>query len=73
MRIKINQLENDLTLQIKRLDIICKSKGLPRPKRDILGNGSQGGSQTRGTYVSPYGRNRVSPSGPNAYARSGGR
>ena len=36
MRVKINQLENDLLHQIKRLDIICKSKGLPRPKRDIL-------------------------------------
>lgn len=35
-RVKINQLENDLLHQIKRLDIICKSKGLPRPKRDIL-------------------------------------
>lgn len=36
MRVKINQLENDLLHQIKRLDIICKSKGLPRPKKDHL-------------------------------------
>lgn len=36
MRIKVNQLENDLAQQIKRLDIICKSKGLPRPNKDIL-------------------------------------
>ncbi len=60
MRVKINQLENDLLHQIKRLDIICKSKGLPRPKKDHL---VQSSSQTRGTYVSPYGRNRVSPAG----------
>ena len=49
--------------QIKRLDIICKTKGLPRPNKEILRN-LQGGSASRvgGTYVSPYGRNRgVSP------------
>jgi len=28
MRVKINQLENDLEHQLKRLEIICKSKGL---------------------------------------------
>ena len=47
MRVKINQIENDLLAQIKRLDIICKSKGMPRPKRDILekdkGIGAGGG------------------------------
>ena len=43
---------------MKRLDIICKSKGLARPKRDgvLL-------SQTRGTYVSPYSRAKASPAG----------
>ena len=35
-RVKVNQLENDLLLQLKRLDIICKSKGLPRPGRDRI-------------------------------------
>lgn len=43
--------------QIKRLDIICKSKGLPRPKRDFL----QQSQERTNTYVSPYQRNRVSP------------
>jgi hypothetical protein len=47
MRVKVNQLENEISLQIKRLDIICKSKGLPRPQRR---NQSQGS----GTYASPY-------------------
>lgn len=65
MRFKINQIENDLMHQIKRLDIICKSKGLPRPNKDILKSLGQGGSATRAgnTYVSPYGRNRASPVG----------
>ena len=31
LRVKINQLENDLEHQLKRLEIICKSKGLKRP------------------------------------------
>ena len=64
MRFKINQIENDLMHQIKRLDIICKSKGLPRPNKDILKT-LGGGSATRAgnTYVSPYGRNRASPAG----------
>jgi len=30
-RVKVNQLENELEHHMKRLDIICKSKGLPRP------------------------------------------
>jgi len=58
----MNQLENDLELQIRRLDIICKSKGLPRPKRQTSTDRKPGGS-----YVSPYGQrgtNSVSPSGP---------
>lgn len=53
-RVKINQLENDLEHQLKRLDIICKSKGMQRPKRPAIlpekpGRGS--------SYVSPYRRN----------------
>ena len=31
VRVKVNQLENELDHHLKRLDIICKSKGLPRP------------------------------------------
>ncbi len=31
VRVKVNQLENELEHNLKRLDIICKSKGLPRP------------------------------------------
>ena len=71
MRVKINQLENDLLHQIKRLDIICKSKGLPRPKRDILnkdGAGAGSASRTGGTYVSPYGANRNNRVSPGATA-----
>jgi hypothetical protein len=33
VRVKVNQLENELDHHLKRLDIICKSKGLPRPQR----------------------------------------
>jgi hypothetical protein len=33
VRVRVNQLENELDHHIKRLDIICKSKGLPRPQR----------------------------------------
>lgn len=31
LRVKVNQLENELDHHLKRLDIICKSKGLARP------------------------------------------
>lgn len=31
LRVKVNQIENELDHNLKRLDIICKSKGLPRP------------------------------------------
>ena len=50
-------------LQIKRLDILCKSKGLPRPKRDhLVGlSPSVGAGGSRGTYVSPYARAKASP------------
>ena len=48
LRVKVNQLENDIDHNIKRLDIICKTKGLPRPQR----RNSAGGS----AYVSPYRR-----------------
>jgi hypothetical protein len=52
--VKINQLENELEAQLKRLTIICKSKGLPRPTRPkILPENSRVGSGARGTYVSP--------------------
>ena len=69
MRVKINQLENDLEHQLKRLDIICKSKGMPRPKRPaILPDRANRGS----SYVSPY---RVakgaSPAGRNLSNNSG--
>jgi hypothetical protein len=46
---------------LKRLDIICKSKGLPRPQRRTLSNASGG---ARGSnYVSPY---RQGPGSQNA-------
>lgn len=69
---KINQLENDLLMQIKRLDIICKSKGLPRPKKDHILPDKGTTRQTGGTYVSPYSRSRVSP-GVSKPANSGSR
>ena len=76
MRVKINQLENDLLAQIRRLDIICKSKGLPRPKKDILQTAQTASAPraTGGTYISPYNRNRISPAGgANTYGtRSNG-
>jgi len=54
VRVKVNQMENDLEHHLKRLDIICKSKGLPRPQRkaSLLGEKPKAGS-----YVSPYRRN----------------
>ena len=59
VRVKINQLENDLEHQLKRLEIICKSKGMPRPKRpSVLPEKAARG----GSYVSPYRlQNRASP------------
>ena len=51
VRVKINQLENDLEHQLKRLDIICKSKGMPRPKRPSV---LPEKSNRAGSYVSPY-------------------
>ena len=53
LRLRVNQLEVELEHQLKRLDIICKSKGLPRPQvKKAAGSGyvspyRQGGSQTR--------------------------
>ena len=56
VRVKVNQTENELDHQIRRLDIICKSKGLPRPlKRATPAN--TGAKNT----ISPYRRNGVSP------------
>jgi len=37
-RVKVRQLENELELNLKRLDIICKTKGLPRASRPKVGN-----------------------------------
>jgi hypothetical protein len=72
MRVKINQIEQELLLQIKRLDILCKSKGLPRPKRDhLVGLSPSVGTNTRGTYVSPYSRTKVSPAAGTTNQRSG--
>ncbi len=52
MRVKINQIENDLEHQLRRLSIICKSKGLAKPKRpDCLPETPQ---KRSGNYVSPY-------------------
>jgi len=61
-RVKIKQLENDLEHQLKRLNIICKSKGMARPKRPaVLGDSPVGGSRVGGggSYVSPYRVNRT--------------
>lgn len=33
LRVKVKQIENELELQFKRLEIICKTKGLPRPQK----------------------------------------
>ena len=72
MRVKINQIEQELLLQIKRLDILCKSKGLPRPKRDhLVGLSPSVGTNTRGTYVSPYTRSKVSPAPASTNQRTG--
>jgi hypothetical protein len=58
MRVKINQFENELELQLKRLTIVCKTKGLPKPKRpDCL---PETPARRSGNYVSPY-RVGVSP------------
>jgi hypothetical protein len=55
LRVKINQIENDLELQFKRLVIVCKTKGQPKPKRpECLPETPARNS----TYVSPY---RASP------------
>lgn len=52
VRVKINQLENDLEYQLKRLDLVCKTKGMQRPKRpSILPEKPARGSAS---YVSPY-------------------
>ena len=48
IRVKVRQLENELETNLKRLDIICKSKGLPR----VLGANRRTGG---GSYASPYG------------------
>ena len=44
---------------MKRLDIICKSKGLPRPQRkaSLSSQNNQGSGNKGGSYVSPYRRN----------------
>ena len=42
-------MENEIEINFKRLDIICKSKGLPRPKRQ-----NETPKRTGGAYVSPY-------------------
>lgn len=56
LRVKVNQIEVELERNLKRLDIICKSKGLPKPVRKFStasnGSGARGGA----SYVSPYRR-----------------
>jgi hypothetical protein len=56
VRVKVNQLENELDHHLKRLDIICKSKGLPRPQRKTSISSQNSGAKG-GSYVSPYRRN----------------
>ncbi len=67
MRVKINQIENDLELQFKRLTIVSKTKGLPKPKRpECLPESNT--RRSSGNYVSPY---RVNPSAGNRQNSSG--
>lgn len=56
LRVKVNQIEVELERNLKRLDIICKSKGLPKPVRKF--STASNGSAARGgaSYVSPYRR-----------------
>ena len=51
---KVNQLENELEHHFKRLDIICKSKGLPRPIKKF--NTTYASSNRGSSYISPYRR-----------------
>ncbi|CDW86326.1 UNKNOWN [Stylonychia lemnae] len=63
LRVKVNQIEVELEHNLKRLDIICKSKGLPRPQRRTLSNAS--GASGGGRYVSPYRQGPGSNNGSN--------
>jgi hypothetical protein len=54
-RVRVRQLENDLDHNLKRLDIICKSKGLPRPKRPEVAANIDSRGQRSSNYTSPYG------------------
>ena len=65
MRVRINQLENDLEYQLKRLDLICKTKGLQRPNRPSVLPDKP--ARVSGSYVSPYRmqKNTSSPAGRN--------
>ena len=65
-RVRVNQLENELDHHLKRLDIICKSKGLPRPQRKA----SLTPQAKSSTYVSPYRRNTGSPAVPRSTGSS---
>jgi hypothetical protein len=64
-RVKTNQLENDLEYQLKRLTIICKSKGLARPSRPSVLPERAGSGTRPGAYVSPYGKNRNASNASN--------
>jgi hypothetical protein len=65
VRVRVNQIENELEHNLKRLDIICKSKGLPRPQRTLLN------SQPKKDYVSPYRRAGASPAGQRSSSNGG--
>lgn len=68
MRVKINQIENDLEHQLRRLAIICKSKGLAKPKRpDCLPETPQRRSTN---YVSPYRATKNTPSATGSANRN---
>ena len=56
-------MEVELEHNLKRLDIICKSKGLPRPQRRTQSNAS--GASGGGRYVSPYRQGPGSNNGSN--------
>lgn len=70
LRVKVNQIEVELERNLKRLDIICKSKGLPKPVRKFSANSNNSANRGGGRYVSPYrqGPNGQSPGSNNGSA-----
>jgi hypothetical protein len=71
--VRVNQIENDLEHHFKRLDIICKSKGMPRPQKKAGLFPEKPVAGSRGSaYVSPYRRNNGSQSNASSGAKRPG-